>query len=72
MPYHANSWQDTVSLPMGEEVVIRKPFRNFVGKFVYHCHILNHEDAGMMGQFLVVPRTPDSGPSTLLHTGMTM
>jgi hypothetical protein len=24
-------------------------FRNFLGAYVYHCHILAHEDAGMMG-----------------------
>ena len=22
---------------------------DFTGKFVYHCHVLGHEDAGMMG-----------------------
>jgi hypothetical protein len=30
---------------------------------MFHCHVLDHEDSGMMGQFLVVePGTQPSGP----------
>ncbi|MCU0533039.1 MAG: multicopper oxidase family protein [Hydrococcus sp. Prado102] len=46
-PYRA--WKDTVLVRGGETVRIRIPFRNFTGKTVYHCHILDHEDLGMMG-----------------------
>ena len=46
-PYRA--WKDTVLVKGGETVRIRIPFRDFVGKTVYHCHILDHEDLGMMG-----------------------
>jgi FtsP/CotA-like multicopper oxidase with cupredoxin domain len=46
-PYRA--WKDTVLVPKGETVRIRIPFRDFYGKTVYHCHILDHEDLGMMG-----------------------
>lgn len=46
-PYRA--WKDTVLVPRGEVVRIRVPFRDFPGKTVYHCHILDHEDLGMMG-----------------------
>jgi suppressor of ftsI len=53
--YNARGQQDTVMLPVGGEVVIRKPFQDFTGKWVYHCHILNHEDAGMMAVIEVVP-----------------
>ena len=28
------------------------------GEFVYHCHILEHEDAGMMAKIQVVPAGP--------------
>jgi FtsP/CotA-like multicopper oxidase with cupredoxin domain len=48
-PYPARSLQDTVPLPVGGVVRIRMRFRDFVGAYVYHCHILGHEDAGMMG-----------------------
>ncbi|MEX0988694.1 MAG: multicopper oxidase family protein [Actinomycetota bacterium] len=47
-PYDAKGRQDTVVLPIGGEVVIRIPFEDFDGKFVFHCHILFHEDHGMM------------------------
>jgi suppressor of ftsI len=47
-PYNAASLQDTVILPVGGEVVIRIPFMDYPGKFVFHCHILFHEDHGMM------------------------
>jgi FtsP/CotA-like multicopper oxidase with cupredoxin domain len=53
-PYHALSPQDTVVLPIHGQVVIRMRFTDFVGKFVFHCHILNHEDHGMMATIEVV------------------
>jgi FtsP/CotA-like multicopper oxidase with cupredoxin domain len=43
------AWKDTVLVRTGESVRIRIPFRDFAGKTVYHCHILDHEDLGMMG-----------------------
>lgn len=43
------AWKDTVLVPAGEGVRIRIPFQDFPGKAVYHCHILDHEDSGMMG-----------------------
>jgi FtsP/CotA-like multicopper oxidase with cupredoxin domain len=48
LPYNARSWQDTVVLPIGGTVVMRMRFRTFVGMYVFHCHIANHEDEGMM------------------------
>jgi FtsP/CotA-like multicopper oxidase with cupredoxin domain len=46
--YDAKGRQDTVVLPVGGEVVIRIPFEDYDGRFVFHCHILFHEDHGMM------------------------
>jgi suppressor of ftsI len=48
-PYDANGRQDVVNIPTGGNVVIRIPAYDFVGKTVYHCHLLFHEDFGMMG-----------------------
>lgn len=45
-------WKDTVLLMPGEKVKIIATFKK-EGVFMYHCHILEHEDAGMMGQFEV-------------------
>lgn len=49
-----SGWKDTVLLWPGDTVRIIGRFgpQNF-GKYVYHCHILEHEDAGMMGLFEV-------------------
>ncbi len=54
-PYDANGYQDTVIIPTGGgEVVIRIPFDDFVGKTVYHCHLMFHGDFGMMGILEIV------------------
>ncbi len=47
-------YEDTTLLPPNGDVVIRTRFADFTGKFVYHCHILVHEDAGMMAVVEVV------------------
>ena len=48
-----NGWQDTVLVMPGEKVTILKPFNDFKGLFMYHCHNLEHEDMGMMRDFLI-------------------
>jgi len=53
-PYDSHGRQDTVDVPIQSEVVIRIPFDDFVGKTVYHCHLLFHEDFGMMGLLNIV------------------
>jgi suppressor of ftsI len=53
-PYDAAGLQDTVRLLPHQDVVIRTRFTDFTGKFVFHCHILNHEDNGMMAVVEVV------------------
>ncbi|MAT99595.1 MAG: hypothetical protein CL608_20825 [Anaerolineaceae bacterium] len=45
--------QDTIWVSKNSEVVIRMKFKDFTGKAVYHCHILPHEDTGMMQNFLI-------------------
>ncbi|TFB76491.1 multicopper oxidase family protein [Cryobacterium glaciale] len=42
-------WQDVVNIPARSMVRVRIAFDDFSGRTVYHCHILDHEDAGMMG-----------------------
>jgi FtsP/CotA-like multicopper oxidase with cupredoxin domain len=41
--------RDVVDVPAGASVTVRIAFTGPVGRTVYHCHILDHEDAGMMG-----------------------
>jgi FtsP/CotA-like multicopper oxidase with cupredoxin domain len=46
-PYRA--WKDVVNLKKNDLVRIAVPLRDFTGLTVYHCHIVEHEDRGMMG-----------------------
>jgi spore coat protein A, manganese oxidase len=46
--------KDTVRAMPGEVTRIRVPFKDFTGQYVYHCHILEHEDNDMMRPFEVV------------------
>ncbi len=46
-------WKDTVLCLPGEKVKIIIPFNIYNGKYLYHCHNLEHEDSGMMGQIQV-------------------
>ncbi len=45
--------QDTIWVPNMQEVVIRTHYKDFRGKAVYHCHILPHEDTGMMQNIMI-------------------
>jgi FtsP/CotA-like multicopper oxidase with cupredoxin domain len=42
-------YQDVVTVPNGSSVKVRVAFNTLKGKTLYHCHILDHEDQGMMG-----------------------
>jgi FtsP/CotA-like multicopper oxidase with cupredoxin domain len=44
----APCWMDTVSIPRGGRVIFRSRFADYVGIWVNHCHVLMHEDHGMM------------------------
>jgi FtsP/CotA-like multicopper oxidase with cupredoxin domain len=52
--YPPGTFLDTIWVPMKSVVTIRMRFKEFRGKTVYHCHILPHEDTGMMQNFLIV------------------
>jgi FtsP/CotA-like multicopper oxidase with cupredoxin domain len=52
-----NTLHDNFPMPPGSRIVVDIPFTRpeQIGKFVYHCHILGHEDKGMMATVEVVP-----------------
>jgi FtsP/CotA-like multicopper oxidase with cupredoxin domain len=59
--------RDTVNVPYYDgrslaypSIRVRMDFRdpNIVGTFVYHCHLLEHEDKGMMGSIRLDPASP--------------
>ncbi|MBW1635095.1 MAG: multicopper oxidase domain-containing protein [Deltaproteobacteria bacterium] len=53
-PAHEQGRKDTVLIMPGETVRIISRFRDYTGVYMYHCHLLEHEDDGMMGQFEVI------------------
>jgi len=59
-------WKDSVYVPRGQSVSFIARFDDFASEtdpFMYHCHMANHEDGGLMGQF-VVKDPKASGKST--------
>jgi len=48
-------WKDTVRANPGEIISIIAKWEHYPGKFVYHCHILEHEDNDMMRPIQVLP-----------------
>ena len=62
VPAYERGWKDTVYLPRGETVSFIAKFDDYASDtdaFMYHCHMSNHEDAGLMGQFIVVKKGGD-------------
>ena len=43
------AWKDTVLVPKNGSVTMLVPVKDYAGTTVFHCHILEHEDIGMMG-----------------------
>jgi FtsP/CotA-like multicopper oxidase with cupredoxin domain len=48
-----DGWKDTVLVMPGERVRILVHFADYPGLFLYHCHMLEHEDGGMMRNYRV-------------------
>jgi hypothetical protein len=53
-PWELNTWKDTVRVPPQSKARIIMDFQDYLGKFAYHCHILDHEDHEMMRQFQTI------------------
>jgi L-ascorbate oxidase len=56
-------FRDTILVKQGYKILIRSRNERYIGDFVLHCHILDHEDQGMMQNVRIVP-----GPVTTRHT----
>lgn len=56
-------WKDTLLIPAGQQVNLYTQYLDYIGQFVMHCHILDHEDLGMME---IVEVVGENGP-TLSH-----
>ena len=51
--YHV--FRDTIFVENGYNVHVRTRYDRYIGEYVIHCHILDHEDAGMMLNVEIVP-----------------
>jgi FtsP/CotA-like multicopper oxidase with cupredoxin domain len=68
-PYE--TMKETWLLEAGETIEVKLKFTDFTGRYVFHCHMIEHEDDGMMSQFEVVlpsatptrTRTPTPTPT---------
>jgi len=49
VPEPFRSWKDTVNVPRHETARFIVRFTDHAGKWMFHCHILDHEEHGMMG-----------------------
>lgn len=61
-------WKDTIRVGVNEWVSVAGQFVEGTGAFMYHCHILDHEDDGMMRPFVVQP----AAVNAMMGTGMSM
>ena len=71
-PPHLSGWKDTIYVAPGRTVRIAARFDGVADPstpFMYHCHILRHEDNGMMGQYVVVEPGQEAEPPSGGHAG---
>lgn len=70
-PPNERGWKDTITVNKDETVRVIMQFKDYADPevpYMFHCHILEHEDRGMMGQFVVTkeggdPMSPETGQS---------
>jgi len=65
-------WKDTYFVRSDEITTIRTVYKDFTGKFVIHCHILDHEDQGMMQSVEIVEKLPKDAKTTSYTEGITV
>jgi len=68
-PARVPEWKDTVNVPTNSELTLAVKFDERPGIWMFHCHILDHAEVGMMGHLVV--RDPNSpAPDAAAHTHM--
>jgi FtsP/CotA-like multicopper oxidase with cupredoxin domain len=60
--YPYETMKETWYLDPGETIEVKLKFTDHIGMYMLHCHIIEHEDDGMMTQFEVVRATPTPRP----------
>jgi FtsP/CotA-like multicopper oxidase with cupredoxin domain len=65
-PGRVSEWKDTVNVPTNSELTLAVKFDERPGIWMFHCHILDHAEVGMMGHLVV--RDPSSpAPAVAVH-----
>lgn len=57
-PVRPLAWKDTVNIPMNTTLRLVVAFDERPGEWMFHCHILDHAEGGLMGTVLVGPEGP--------------
>ncbi len=68
---YERGWKDTVYIPRSESVSFIAKFDDFesdMDSYMYHCHMSNHEDGGLMGEF-IVSKNPNSPTAIAFREG---
>lgn len=60
-------WKDTLFVKVGYTAYVRTRYQRYIGDFVLHCHILDHEDQGMMQNVRIVLPDGIGGVATDEH-----
>jgi blue copper oxidase len=71
-PQELTGWKDTIFLPANTSARIIAHFDGPTDPdtpYVFHCHVLRHEDSGMMGQFVVVEPEDGGGAGARVRAG---
>lgn len=71
-PPALSGWKDTVYVAPGTTVRLLAQFADYTDPdvpYMFHCHLLRHEDSGMMGQFVVVAPGQRAGTPPGHHGG---
>ena len=63
------AWRDTINIQAEQTVVIRTRLDDHPGTWMFHCHILEHAERGMMGMLEVVGDGPAPEPMGDPHAG---
>lgn len=74
-PDNERGWKDVVLVYPDEVVRFITKFTDFADPdtpYMYHCHLLDHEDRGMMGQFIVIDNSTDTEVDVRSHETMTI
>ncbi|MFE7749098.1 multicopper oxidase family protein [Streptomyces sp. NPDC057428] len=81
-----SGWKDTITVTANSLVTVAGRLADQTGKVMYHCHIMSHEDEGMMRPFVIMPPAVHeihamsmamngamgTGGTKGMHSGMTM